>query len=477
MDEKETSSFLEDGGEKQDEDNFSVQESEGGVDTFTLSQGGVDTGFSSRMAGPSKQYTKLETISGQTIRSMLFAHNVALSVGVIFTLLLVIISVTAWQAERIPAADVKQPITSLPEWYQIFSAFMMFVGFGYLFALMVVYWGRIIAYRIKGNETVMEMMWVMMLTFCMVVYTNPFQAISMLDNAWDILGSGAKDIYVYNTMFTIQNTAFTVAFGFYVWCTVHSYRYLDKRPGILFYVPKVILLSLITAVRIYGVKTDIMFSEMPFVSAIRLLILALQWQQLDPYNFYYTLAFTILEAILFIWIVVEVFKTRSYLKSVDYMRWRSKQIGFRFFLYLNLTFYTIYWLTVFVLTVAVVDKRATLWYGSFHWAWFGISFQCLPLGLLIMLCSYTTVTATVNLSANMRSYLFFFWCKACTSDGIDEKDGRTGELEPITYRSTEPPSFDGSADEMQSNCFTMQTHVSSLLFPPCVLRGRKVRLQ
>mmetsp|Transcript_5164 Transcript_5164/g.15445 ORF Transcript_5164/g.15445 Transcript_5164/m.15445 type:complete len:813 (-) Transcript_5164:115-2553(-) len=439
-------------------DNFSAHDSDGGADeNFTLSQEG-DGGFSSRVL-PTKKYTKLETISGQTVRSMMFAHNIVLFLGVVWAVVVIIFSATAWKTAIVhPNGFQTLYAAEFPDSYTLLSVALGFVAFLYLTAIMITYWIRIAQQAITVGDIQLEMIWVMLLTLAMCLYANPFPLIA---KALNIQGRRSINEQEFFTSYMIQSISFSIASSWYIWTTGHSYRYIDRKPGIFFYAPKILILAANAIIRILAFTNEhIVLNEMPFVSVFRMI--AFHFQDLNvfrgPWAFNYVISLTVVELVTLVWTLYDIFKTRAALKKADYMLNRSKQIGFLFFLYFNATFYVVYWAVSLIF--ACVTVPTTIVFSAAIELWnFGTSDSFVPFCLLIMLCSYVTVTATVNLPAHFKSYLFFFSCKQCTQSLPDTYGTVGDELEPITYRSTEPPSYGGIVEDLRANCFTMQTHV------------------
>eukprot|EP00188_Purpureofilum_apyrenoidigerum_P001342 Plantae.Rhodophyta-Purpureofilum_apyrenoidigerum.ctg17283.p1 GENE.Plantae.Rhodophyta-Purpureofilum_apyrenoidigerum.ctg17283~~Plantae.Rhodophyta-Purpureofilum_apyrenoidigerum.ctg17283.p1 ORF type:complete len:818 (-),score=148.80 Plantae.Rhodophyta-Purpureofilum_apyrenoidigerum.ctg17283:91-2544(-) len=441
------------------EDNFSAHDSDAGVDeNFTLSQDG-DGGFSSRIL-PTRKYTKLETISGQTVRSMMFVHNIVLLIGIAWTVMIIVLSLTAWKEERTlpdPPYNVIKTVR-FPTSYTTFSAVLGLITFLYLLAVMITYCVRIAQQAITVGGVQLEMIWVLLLTLAMCLYANPFPPLANMLMARSIAFIKQEQ---YFTAYLIQSISFSIASTWYIWTTAHSYRYIDRRPGVLFYLPKLLVIVAITVIRIISfIRNNIVMNEMPFISVFRMVAYHFQGQDpfKTPFLFNNVIALTAVELLALAWTLFDVFKTRTELKKADYMLNRSKQIGFLFFLYFNTTFYIMYWIVTLVLSCASVPESVAAASAIGFWN-LSTGDYYVPFSLLIMLCSYITVTATVNLPAHFKSYLFFFSCKQCTQSLPDTAGAVGDELEPITYRSTEPPSYGGIVEDLRSNCFTMQTHV------------------
>ncbi|KAJ8901643.1 hypothetical protein NDN08_003850 [Rhodosorus marinus] len=419
-------------------------------------------GFYSSRVIPRKQYTKLETISGQGVRSMMYAHNVMLLLGVIYCLIIVILGVTAWVVpeDELNLGVLDYSYVKYPEGYEIFSGVLMILVFTYMFILTVFYWKRIITQWWRKKDVTLEMVWVMALTLGLTVYTNPFNAIVVIEEALEVLDPQEITPEQELIMSTVESVAFSVVTTWYIWTTAHSYRYLDRKPGILFYIPKILVVALGLVIRILAYQDDVYLNELALISIFRYCTFIPQDPRItqDSAPLCWALWLMFVELVGVLWTLFDVFWTRHCLKKVDYMRFRSKQIGFRFFVYFNATFYIFYWITMLVVITVTVDKR-TLFFALAGGWWFRFSGRIYPFGMLLMLSSYTYVTATVNLPAHFHARLFFFGCKPCVRGSLEREEGLVDEIEPITYRSTEPQSFAGRRMDLPTSCFTMQTHV------------------
>eukprot|EP00168_Porphyra_purpurea_P015175 TRINITY_DN4569_c1_g1_i1.p1 TRINITY_DN4569_c1_g1~~TRINITY_DN4569_c1_g1_i1.p1 ORF type:complete len:387 (-),score=115.72 TRINITY_DN4569_c1_g1_i1:625-1785(-) len=163
---------------------------------------------------------------------------------------------------------------------------------------------------------------------------------------------------------------------------------------------------------------------------------------------------TALEVGVLVWICVQVLRTKAALRTADYMRHRTKQIGFRFFLYHNLTFYLVYWACYLVLLLLMPVGAQVLAIRLGFSSYFEV--QYVLLGPNVLMLVYTTVQAYVNLPSDAIGWRGWF---------APQMPASRGDLAPIMYRARERPSRSPAAvSESAVNTFTMQTHVAMLNF-------------
>lgn len=295
---------------------------------------------------------------------------------------------------------------------------------------------------------------------------------------------------------------------FYLWANIHSYRILDPAEslGWAFYLPKLALLVPYCFVKSYAYFRDsIIYSESPFLPGI---LLAHSYRGYFLWRAYpalctFTIVITLFEIGFVAIIVVQVVKTRRVLRRAPYMKHRSKQIGFRFFIYLNFVYYsTFFFLNVLLVVGRPVGEVLLSPMTGIHLV------AVLPVhcvGPILLTFGYVLISAFINLPHDSVGTLkgWFVgtdlapassrWTSSSyTSDAMTESDymsvgdssnsltmsyagarfspqdqphptfivDKDYELnqqivEPVTYRKRESDD----ALELKANCFTMQTHV------------------
>lgn len=418
---------------------------------------------------PQRQYTKLEVVQARQIEKMLQWHHLFVGIGVFYTFITVLLMNTAYLNIWITPKDqgwthdIRQydPPNSLV-WVNQVITIPMFI---YALILCSVFTARI--FTMKARTRTREQIWVILLLISITIYLNPFPAIKKMhdnllfpDQLWRHWGQRQWCLDLLQVSSVLKVSAFTASTVFYVWSSIHSYRVLESGMTWHFYAPKVLVLGVYVASKVaVSFSHDIYPAEMLFANFIGMLSLystAETWYK--PGVIFASLTF-VFEIVLALYLFWEYKKTKEVLKNADYLHYRSKQIGFRFFIYHNMTFYTVFMMLYVVILAGLPNginvfafKLARLQMSIFE-------IHDMVLGLQLLLLAYATVEAYVNLPADALGFKGWFKPQMPRGHGAD-----TSELVPITYRKREPPSLHGVVPDLSVNCFVMQTHVTMFNF-------------
>lgn len=389
-----------------------------------------------------RSFTKLEIISAKEVTKLLWWFHGAVLFGICFSILFVILANTVYLRFD-TLGDLKARYYSLPSHWEWLLSVASILCFLYASCLATVYTSRMV--RLRRLDRTHEQVWVILLTIAAAMYLSPYENVARIMNE---AGYNLREERWYDPISrmydSVRDASFTASTLFYVWATVHSYRILNGKLGLSFYLPKVCLVIVYVLLKQFAFwRFNIYMSEMPIASSVAMLYLYATLNSWPLPGVLCVLAVTIFELMLVSWIVYQIGITRNFLKGKDYMKYRTKQIGLRFFLYHNLTFYSVFWLCYLILLLGL-PPGAQLAAMKF----FGVSYvevQYVPFGLTVLYLSYVTVEAYVNLPADAIGLRGWLQPQAPELDGL---------LEPITYRKREVPS-----QEVQTNCFVMETHV------------------
>lgn len=449
------------------DDKFSehLSSDEDDVLNFTIN----NTAENLSLALPQRQFTKLEVVQARQIEFLLRWHHVFVAIGCLFTFVILVLMNTAYiDIFRTPKDqgwlfDIRQytPPRALI-WFNKVTEILMF---GYILSLCTIYCKRIFSMRSQSRTN--EQIWVALLLACITIYFNPFPAIKHIHDKliygekrwlqWGIK-KWCQDLSQVSS--ALKVSAFTASTVFYVWATIHSYRLLESPITWRFYIPKMAVLVLyITSKIVVTFSYKIYPAELFYanlVGMISLYLSANRWYL--PGVLYASFTF-VFEIALTAYIYKEYKKTKEVLKNADYLQYRSKQIGFRFFIYHNITFYAVF-VTLYICVLGGLPNGLNVFAITLNRV--GISLfevHDMVLGLQLLLLAYATVEAYVNLPADALGFKGWFVPQMPKGVGADKS-----ELEPITYRKREPPSMHGVVPDLSVNCFVMQTHVTLFNF-------------
>lgn len=418
---------------------------------------------------PRRQYTKLEVVQARQIENILRWHHAFVAIGILFTLIIIILMNTAYlRIWRTPKNqgwkyDIRQ--YEPPDGLIWFNQIVILPMFLYALTLCLIFSTRI--FTMKSHSRTKEQYWVILLLASMVLYLNPFPAAQKIHDHllyptdfW--LHWNAQDWYssVQVIISVLRTSGFTASTIFYVWASMHSYRMLETKATFMFYLPKVVVLAVYVAAKIvvpFSYKifpSELMFAT--FVGMLSVYTAADRWYL--PGVVFASLSF-VFELGLSGYILREYLKTREVLKNSDYLQYRTKQIGFRFFVYHNMTFYFIF-IVLYITLLAGLPNGLNVFalkVQGLEISYFEI--HDMVFGIHLLLLAYITVEAYVNLPADAIGFRGWFAPQLPSGKGA-----KKSELEPITYRKREPPSLHGIVSDLRVNCFVMQTHVTLFNF-------------
>lgn len=389
-----------------------------------------------------RNYTKLEVVSAKQVGRILFWFHSFILFGISFSLLFVILANTVY-LELHDLHNTTARYYNLPTIFNWLLAISGVLCFLYAISLATLYTSRMI--RIPRRDRTHEQVWVILLTVSAALYLNPYENVArIMAEAGYQLREERWHEPISRVYDSVREASFSASTVFYVWATVHSYRIVNGRLGLTFYVPKVGLVLLYLFLKQMAFwKSNIYMSEMPVASFVAMLYLYRTAKHWPLSGVICVTGITIFELVLVGLIISEIRTTRQFLKAKDYVKYRVKQIGIRFFLYHNLTFYLVFW-ACYMLLLLGLPPGAQLAAMKI----FGVSYvevQYIPFGLSLLYLSYITVEAYMNLPADavgLRGWL------------EPQPPKLDSAAEPITYRRREV------VDQcVQVNCFVMQTHV------------------
>lgn len=416
-----------------------------------------------RMLGR-RQFTKLEVVQARQIEKLLLSQHIVTGIGFLWTIVVVILMRTKyarpfsppeWDGHSILVFETPRHL----EWFTQIAAFLVFA---YIVCLAATFTFRIL--WLSKLDRTHEQIWVIALLISLSVYLFPWEPyVRIHDN---LLKDHTIKFPLYDREWfkevqslamVLRTTAFTASTLFYLWASLHSYRLLNGSLGILFYLPKILVLFVYVATRIMVTYIyQITPAEMLFTNFFGMLSTYGEARRWPRHGIVFGVSSLLMELALGIVFIREVVRTKSVLKKVDYLKHRTKQIGFRFFVYHNMTFYCAFWCMNMMLLLGLphgLKAFDVLIRGASHFEVHDFKF-----GIQLMLISYATVEAYANLPADALGFKGWF---------VPQIPGvwtDTTELAPITYRKREPPSLKGAATEVNANCFVMQTHVTMFNF-------------
>eukprot|EP00184_Porphyridium_aerugineum_P006299 CAMPEP_0184706408 /NCGR_PEP_ID=MMETSP0313-20130426/36745_1 /TAXON_ID=2792 /ORGANISM="Porphyridium aerugineum, Strain SAG 1380-2" /LENGTH=902 /DNA_ID=CAMNT_0027167961 /DNA_START=196 /DNA_END=2904 /DNA_ORIENTATION=- len=434
-----------------DGDDFSVHDDSDGED---MQKFGEEEAAVSLIL-TNKNYTKLETISAREVSRLVTIDNIIYLVSILYCISIIIafntdafsVTIEGRGDTTYKLVDPRKNIN-----WQYFEIAVKLASFGWVVFVACIFTFRIM--RVPATNRTFEQMWVILLAWAVSIYLMPYdEIITLIQQEQGLQGDEATYRLQQNIIYSIQLIAFTFATVFYVWSSAHSYRLLRGRLSYVFYAPKLVVSIAYVSLQMIALYVlALNVAPLPFVSFFAMVAQLAQYH--DGYADYaviFTMVLTWWETLAFFWVLRDIAVTRRVLKRVNYVRFRTKQIGFRFFLFSTLIFYSIFWLIFLLLSVAVPTglfaKAFNVYLVSNYRPIYLVSF------LSVILVTYVTSEAYVKLPADSYGWKGWFAGQPIPKDRVGDENN------PMTYKKRESVSFSGVFEDLAANCFVMQTHV------------------
>lgn len=363
--------------------------------------------------------------------------------------------------------------------------------------------------RAKRRNMTHEQIWVFILILATACYMNPVSPFTLLvelrNNRESKVYEHPKWVEDLQTFFALsRDVAFNVMCLFYVWASLHSFRILDPMRRLAFrsfYLPKLIVLFAYSLFHLLAfILSDLWMSEVPTLSGLAFAFAFSPYRAWSHLRVELLLSVfkTVFDLAMLILIGVEAVRTMRILERAPYMKHRTKRVGFRFFLFINVAFYSLLILQHSVILFGI--PKSVLTFTAFVGnKYLRIDvFWYMTIGPIILVIGYVLSTAYVYLPYTSVGWLKGWFVSSelgestsrwsfssqgrsdvGSSVGGTEEEERTKNeawandeetpvslvdndaelqqqiVEPITYRKRESKD----SLELKANCFTMQTHV------------------
>lgn len=389
-----------------------------------------------------RKYTKLEIISSNEVTKLLYFSYGFRAFGILFSIVFVILANTVYlRLDDLEGTQARY--YRLPSFFSWLFSIAGLLCFMYAVSLAIVYTSRIV--RCRRQDRTHEQVWVILLTLAAAIYLNPYETITRIlaDSGYNLSQESWYDP-ISRFYDSARDASFTASTIFYVWATTHSYRILGGRLTSSFYLPKVCLVLFYVLLKQLAFwRYSIYMSEMPIASLVAMIYLYKSLNTWPLSGVLFVTFTTCFEILLLFWIVRQTQITKAFLQGNDYMEYRTKQIGFRFFHYHNIMFYFTFWICYLLILLGLPAGPQLAAMRVFQVSY--VEVQYVPFGLSLLYLSYVTVEAYTKLPADAIGIRGWVHPQAPKIDGL---------LEPITYRKREIQS-----QEVQTNCFIMETQV------------------
>eukprot|EP00172_Hildenbrandia_rubra_P001245 Plantae.Rhodophyta-Hildenbrandia_rubra.ctg17902.p1 GENE.Plantae.Rhodophyta-Hildenbrandia_rubra.ctg17902~~Plantae.Rhodophyta-Hildenbrandia_rubra.ctg17902.p1 ORF type:complete len:675 (-),score=48.16 Plantae.Rhodophyta-Hildenbrandia_rubra.ctg17902:792-2816(-) len=318
--------------------------------------------------------------------------------------------------------------------------------------------------RLPRSNRTHQQVWVIILLLAATCYLQPLQEILRVNDFVRAMEDDDEWIGRDQTLefyAAVPLASFSILTLFYMWASLHSYGVLRVKLGVRFYITKaLVILGYVIFQQVITLHYEVRLPVLPFASGISLIAYYRAYNasedQFSPIPARVPISIgllTLYELAMVILIVRRIFRTKTTLKNVDYLRYRTKQIGFRFFLYNSANFYFIFWIS-YVISLAALPAGGRI-------IRLGVD-DVLPLdflsntaGLEILIATYVAFESYVNLPADAIGFRGWIHSR--------QKPGSI-KLAPVRYKKLEPVAEGKHPLDLQSNCFVMETHVEMFNF-------------
>jgi len=283
-----------------------------------------------------------------------------------------------------------------------------------LIALAILFAIRV-AFAKKQHRSEEQAWAVMMLVTTAISYTPALNIQALHDNY--IVGNARHLVWTRFRWFVdlviwsrIVNLFFA-SFGqlFYLWACAHSYSFLEgkgERPSRLrFYGPKLLLLLTYGVFRLLlRLQFGLSPSKLPFVTTIAMLRNFHTLNHWPMKSLIVISCYTALEFVICFVIGRRILITQRVLREAEYLKYRSKQLGFRFFLVQNISGYALFLAADCTILISTPRDFSIVRKLSVPFAHLLYNFRFGPIPRLLNYAT-TAMTAYVNLPADSVGFM------------------------------------------------------------------------
>eukprot|EP00186_Timspurckia_oligopyrenoides_P000742 CAMPEP_0182442014 /NCGR_PEP_ID=MMETSP1172-20130603/993_1 /TAXON_ID=708627 /ORGANISM="Timspurckia oligopyrenoides, Strain CCMP3278" /LENGTH=947 /DNA_ID=CAMNT_0024636679 /DNA_START=26 /DNA_END=2869 /DNA_ORIENTATION=+ len=323
---------------------------------------------------------RYENMKGMELDSVLIVYYGAIFLGVLYTIAFCVIARTRWSAQdHFQAVVISEP--HIIRFLQLISI---------LFALY--YWINLWIHR---THIVDEQLWVGALLSTAFFGPNPFNIADRISSISDSHSTSPNHI--------LNESIYTAATYFFIISSAHSFRKLQKWQQVhtwSFYAPKLSMIGCYLIFKIsLSIHANLISGFIPFSRLIPFFVLL--WNhRTNAIAFEALSVITILDVFIWIMIAREFVCTRRYLAKRPYFEHRTKQLGFRIFVYTNLAFAVVLVSTSCMLILGLPSMYFTSIYD--HQQTFELSPQVGKLGLGIIYFAWVFLTGFMYLPSTNK---------------------------------------------------------------------------
>ena len=373
-----------------------------------------DCGEVIRFGGTGNDVHKLDVLRSRQINHIMKLYITVWGSCIAYIVISAILACTlffTWQQFKVPASGqlLRIRATQFPLWYSwLDSTIPILMFFGNL-SLALGFTIRVT--RNNHRRITEEQFWVVVLLITSAITTIPIDETLNIHDELVLSAGGtvrkwAANVWVHRIrgyVFVLQTWSATVSSLFYLWASAHTYGILNKtNKGHRWkkwysHAPKILAFLVYQALSLYGALAwNFYVGKIPLTTLPAFLIVSRTIGYYPTGRVLLVFAYTLLESFFLMSIWARVLKTYKVLNEADYLKYRSKQISFRFFVFNNV----LYNFTATVSEVflhVVVPKNKTLMYLeeapplSFN------SNQACIAGLAVFNTAYLVISAYVHL--------------------------------------------------------------------------------
>lgn len=338
-----------------------------------------------------------------------------------------------------------------------------------LIILSVIFTIRISRTKMRGTR---EQLWVVLMVLTTSLSYNPTMNLFKLHDFcfnqgnkskwWTITKPWTRNFLSYNRAFNLLLSS--IGQLFYIWCCTHSYGIVDEkeRPSNLrFYGPKILLLSIYSGWRLaLQLGSHISPSKLPGSSVVAMIANARMIKHWDSKLVQKVGVLSCIELIIVIAITRRVCITVKTLRNAEYLKYRPKQVGFRFFLAQNIVGFSLFFLADAVIMLGAPRDWEVKFLHSKNPMNILFNFRFDPIPHFLNYTA-TAITAYVNLPANSRG--FMGWFRGSRPE-LNEEQAETGPITLKIYDSKEKFNVQHSSTTMNLELHVELYNASDLAY-------------
>lgn len=357
---------------------------------------------------PPPPLVKLDVIRAGQLRTLIRVVWAGVAVSVVLCVAVLVAAhhgliESEFAPDGTPPVPLAVATNGVLQWQNLLWIVVLSATTAWTAALTVMFGVRIL--RLGAARRTKEQLWVITLLVCTAVaFCPPFVLRLVLERLHD----GPEDVGVLTsingTLGELIAGAYTCCHLFYLWSCCVQYRRQGRHP--VYAAMRAGILATIYVVKLgLALRFDLIMTHLPLVSALLSAMLFVKVGTVPLVHGVMLGVMTAVEAVLVAVIASDFVRTHRFLAAQDPMEFRTKRVGFRFFVFHNLLHRLSYLALYVIFFVGLSLQPAILCFQKFGETG---AYNRDQSYLFLSVVWYVTVEAYVNLPADSRG-LWGWW--------------------------------------------------------------------